>query len=126
MNKERAKILLDTYGKAWVERDPELILTIFTPDAIYNDPKEPINHGHEGIRNYWISKVVNTQKDISFKLLNFWIDESEKTVIAEWEAHFIDTERNLRIDMTEVAIFSVKDNKFASLREYYKATKTQI
>ena len=28
--------------------------------------------------------------------------------------------------MTEVAIFSVRDNKFSSLREYYKNVKTPL
>jgi hypothetical protein len=32
----------------------------------------------------------------------------------------------LHIDMTEVAIFGVKDEKFSSLREYYKSIKTEL
>ena len=114
---------------AWETRDPELILTVFTPDATYNDPSEPENHGHAGIRNYWISKVIGEQKDIHFKLLNVWLDTDNggaTTVIAEWSAQFIDTKRNLHIDMTEVAIFGVKDGKFGSLREYYKSVKKSV
>ncbi len=124
MTKEKATELLNTYGKAWEKRDPDLILTIFTPDATYNDPKELENQGREGIRAYWISKVIGEQKDIKFRLLNTWIDGD--TVIAEWEAHFIDTKRNLKIDMVEVAIFGVLGDKFSSLREYYKTVKTPI
>lgn len=124
MNKQQATELLTIYGKAWEERDPEMILTIFTPDAIYNDPKEPENHGHEGIRNYWISKVIGEQKDIHFTLLNVWVDGD--TVVAEWHADFIDTKRELHIDMTEVAIFTVRDGKFSALREYYKSVKTPL
>ena len=124
MDKEQAIKLLNTYGEAWINRDPELILTIFTPDATYNDPHEPENQGHEGIRAYWKSKVVGEQKDITFNLLNVWIDEN--VVVAEWEATFTDIKRNLKIDMDEVAIFTVKDNKFSSLREYYKTIKTPL
>ena len=124
MTYEQAKDLLTTYGEAWINRDPDLILSIFTPDATYNDPRELENQGHGGIRAYWVSKVVGGQKDIKLKLLNIWIDD--ETVIAEWEAEFIDTKRNLKIKMTEVAIFTVKENKFASLREYYKSTKTPL
>ncbi|MDR3558464.1 MAG: hypothetical protein P4L61_02955, partial [Candidatus Pacebacteria bacterium] len=67
----------------------------------------------------------------SFKLLNVWIDEGRggvdgATVIAEWDAEFIDTKRNLHIDMTEVAIFGVKDGKFSSLREYYRSVKKPL
>ena len=124
MNKNEATKLLNIYGQAWVKQDPDLVLTIFTPDASYNDPKEPVNNGHGGIRAYWITKVVGEQKDISFKLLNVWVDGV--TVIAEWEASFTDTKRSLKIEMTEVAIFTVKDNKFGSLREYYKTQKSPL
>ena len=124
MNKDRAIELLNIYGTAWETRDADLIVSIFTPDATYNDPRESENHGHEGIRAYWNSKVVNGQKDIHFKLLNVWTDGD--TVIAEWQADFVDVARNMRIDMTEVAIFGVRDAKFSSLREYYTSTKTAL
>ncbi len=122
MTKDEAKNLIETYGKAWETRDPDLILTIFTPDATYDDPHEPKNFGHDEIRAYWVSKVIGEQEDIRFKLLNVWIDGD--TVIAEWHALFKDTKRNLNIDMVEVAIFGTKDGKFSSLREYYKTVKT--
>ncbi len=124
MDKEKAVQLLQIYGSAWEKQDAELILTIFTEDATYDDPKEPKNFGHEGIRNYWIKKVQEEQKDITFKILNVWVDG--ETVIAEWNAIFIDVPRNQRVDMDEVAIFTVQDEKFSSLREYYKFTETPL
>lgn len=124
MKKELVQKLLNTYGEAWVKQDPDLIVTIFTSDATYNDPHEPEIHGHNGIRAYWKSKVIGEQKDISFKLLNTWIDGD--TVIAEWNAEFTDVKRILRIKMREVGIFGVKDEKFSSLREYYKTTKNPL
>jgi nuclear transport factor 2 (NTF2) superfamily protein len=75
MTKERAFELLNIYGRAWVTRDADLIATIFTEDATYNDPHEPENVGRDAIRAYWLSKVVGEQKDISFKLLNHWVAE---------------------------------------------------
>ncbi len=124
MTKEEAIKLLHIYGEAWVKRDPDLIVTIFTDDATYHDPHEPKNIGKEAIRTYWMSKVIGEQKDICFDLRNVWVDGA--TVIAEWDAEFIDTKRNLKIKMTEVAIFAVKNGKFSSLREYYKTNKTPL
>jgi len=124
MTKDEATALLRTYGEAWETRDPELIVTIFTEDATYNDPKEPENVGRDAIRNYWVSKVVGEQKDISFHLRHVWVDGD--TVIAEWDAEFTDTKRDLRIKMTEVAIFTAQDGKFSALREYYKTVKTPL
>jgi ketosteroid isomerase-like protein len=124
MTKETALKLIEIYGKAWETRDPELIITIFTEEATYNDPKEPENIGRDAIKKYWETKVIGEQKDIKFTLLHLWVDGD--TVIAEWHATFIDIKRNLHIDMTEVAIFGVKDEKFSSLREYYKSIKTEL
>lgn len=124
MTHEEAVKLIITYGKAWETRDSELIVTIFTEDATYNDPKEPENIGRDAIKEYWVKKVIGEQTDIKFEIKNVWVDED--TVIAEWHATFKDIKRNLFIDMTEVAIFGVKNGKFSSLREYYKNTKTPL
>jgi uncharacterized protein (TIGR02246 family) len=124
MTKEEATKILNIYGEAWMKKDPDLIVSIFTDDAVYNDPHEPENVGREAIRSYWVSKVVNGQSDITFDLKNVWVNGD--TVIAEWHANFIDTIRNVRIKMREVGIFKVKAGMFASLREYYTAEKAPL
>lgn len=124
MTKEKALELLYIYGKAWETRDPELIITIFTEEATYNDPKEPENIGRDAIKEYWKYKVIGEQENIKFNLKHVWVDGD--TVLAEWHATFNDIKRNLFIEMDEVAIFTVKDDKFSSLREYYKSVKTQL
>jgi ketosteroid isomerase-like protein len=122
MTKDRATELITIYGKAWTTRDADLILTIFTPDATYFDPREGVQEGHAGIKAYWETKVIGSQKDITFKLLNLWQDGD--TVIAEWNATFIDVSRQLSIDMMEIAVFKVAGDRFSSLRKYYKTSKS--
>lgn len=122
MTKKEAIELINIYGKAWETQDIELISTIFTEDATYNDPKESKNIGLNAIREYWKYKVVEEQKDIKFELNNVWIEGD--TVIAEWHATFRDIKRNLYISMDEIAVFVVKNNKFSSLKEYYNTVKT--
>ena len=124
MKHEDAIKLIEIYGKAWETKDPELIATIFTGEATYNDPKEAENIGIDAIKEYWKYKVIGEQDDIKFNLLHVWVDGD--IVIAEWHATFKDIKRNLFIDMTEVAIFTTKDDKFSSLREYYKTVKTSL
>lgn len=124
MTKEEATKLLTVYGEAWVTQSPDLIVSIFSDNATYNDPHEAENVGKEAIREYWNKKVVGEQKDISFHLKNVWVDGN--TVIAEWEANFTDTKRNLRINLKEIAIFSVQGDRFGSLREYYSSIKTPL
>ncbi|WP_257000435.1 nuclear transport factor 2 family protein [Mycobacterium avium] len=50
---------IDTYLKAWVDQDPDLIVTIFTDDATYHERvlQEPIRT-RAGIRDYWQHKVA--------------------------------------------------------------------
>jgi ketosteroid isomerase-like protein len=122
MNHEEATKLIEIYGRAWETKDVELIGTIFTEEATYNDPKEKENIGRNAIKEYWKYKVVGEQDDITFDLKNVWIDGD--TVVAEWHATFKDIKRQMFVDMTEVAIFMVKDGMFSSLREYYKSVKT--
>ena len=121
MTHEEAVKLLKIYGKAWETKDPDLIITIFTKDASYHDPKEPKNIGRDAIKKYWEYKVIGEQDDIKFDLIHVWIDGD--TVIAEWHATFKDIKQKIFIDLVEVAIFTVKDGKFSSLREYYKTIK---
>lgn len=124
MNKEHVTALLKIYGDAWVTRNPNLIVSIFTEDATYHDPHEPLNQGIDAICSYWGRKVVGEQTDITFELRNVWIDGD--TAIAEWKAEFTDIKKNLRVHLDEIAILGLKDGKFSSLREYYKSTKSSL
>jgi uncharacterized protein (TIGR02246 family) len=110
--------LLDTYVKAWETQDPDLIVTIFTPDASYHERvmEDPIPD-RDAIRAYWESKVVAGQAHIECRILAIYLDGD--TVIAEWEATFDDTVQQVRKRMREVAILEVRDGLFASLREYW-------
>jgi uncharacterized protein (TIGR02246 family) len=83
MTKDQAAQLIATYGKAWEQRDADLILTVFTPDATYFDPREGVQTGHAGIKAYWESKVIGSQKNITFKLLNLWMDADTVIIYQE-------------------------------------------
>ena len=116
--KEDARKLIDIYIRAWTTQDPDLILTIFTPSATYHERvlEQPI-HGHDGIREYWQTKVVKEQANISAELLNVYLDGT--TAIAEWEARFDDVVKGHRKRMREVAILECDGDRIASLREYW-------
>jgi hypothetical protein len=116
--KEDARKLIDIYIRAWTTQDPDLILTIFTPSAIYHERvlEQPIR-GHDGIREYWQTKVVKEQANISAELLSVYLDGT--TAIAEWEARFDDVVEGHRKRMREVAILECDGDRIASLREYW-------
>ncbi|MGL5809606.1 MAG: nuclear transport factor 2 family protein [Nocardioides sp.] len=124
MTLTRAAVLevVDVYIKAWTQQDPDLILSIFTESATYHERvlEEPIRD-HAGIRSYWISKVVETQDNISCTVLNVYLEGA--TAIVEWDAEFDDLIKGCRKQMREVAILTFEGGKIASLREYWASRR---
>ena len=118
LTKNEAKKILEIYGKAWETQDSDLILTIFTKNAVYHERAfEKPFAGHSGIRKYWQTKVVKEQSNIQFKLLDFWIDGD--TLIAEWDVKFFEISKNEKKHIKEVAIMKIKNGKIVSDREYW-------
>ncbi|MEO6794014.1 MAG: nuclear transport factor 2 family protein [Mycobacterium sp.] len=111
---------IDTYLRAWIQQDPELIVTIFTDDATYHERvlQEPIRT-RAGIRDYWQTKVVDGQANIDARLLNLYLATDGTTAIAEWEATFDDRVQGQRKRMREVAILEFSGEQISSLREYW-------
>lgn len=122
LGKEDVRKLIDIYICAWTTQDPDLILTIFTPSATYHERvlEQPIC-GHAGIREYWQTKVVKEQANISAELLSLYLDGA--TAIAEWEARFDDIVKGHRKRIREVAILELADDRIASLREYWTSER---
>jgi ketosteroid isomerase-like protein len=118
--------VIDVYIKAWQEQDPDLIVTIFTPGATYWERVmgDPIPD-REAIREYWETKVVGAQANISCELASLYIDGD--TAIAEWEAEFDDVAQGVRKRMKEIAVLTFEDGLISSLREYWaSATVGQV
>jgi hypothetical protein len=115
------KKVLELYGKAWVDRDPELIPQIFTPGAVYTEwAFGPVYTGHKEIMDYWKRKVVGEQTNIEFKLLDFYIDRGEREiVVAKYETWFNINNSPKRNHMIEVGIMHFENKKISRLEEYW-------
>ena len=119
---ERAQEILDIYGKAWVEQDVELVLSIFSEDAEYWERAfvEPYI-GHEMIGQYWQEKVVDEQSDIEFSLTNLLV--SGDTIVAEWDASVTSNVQHKRIHLRSVAILETANGLVSRFREYWHSEK---
>jgi ketosteroid isomerase-like protein len=119
LTKEAVAGVVDVYIRAWVGQDPDLITTVFTEDATYHERvmDDPVILGHDGIRAYWRSKVIESQAHISCQLLSLYLDGT--TAIAEWEAEFDDVGEGVRKRMREVAILEFRGDRIEHLREYW-------
>lgn len=118
LTKQQARDVLGVYIKAWETQDPDLIVTIFTPDATYHERvlQDPIPD-RDAIRRYWETKVVQSQANITCELLSLYLDGN--TVIAEWLAEFDDLAKGERKRMLEIAVLTFKGELISSLREYW-------
>jgi hypothetical protein len=125
LTKENVRDIVDVYIRAWVERDADLIETIFTDTATYHERvfEAPIQDRH-GIRAYWKAKVIESQANIKCELLSLYLDGN--TAIVEWEAEFDDLAENVRKRMREVAILVFEDRLIASLREYWSSEQVSL
>ena len=117
------KVAIDViraYRKAWIDKDSEAIIKIFTKNGRYHEYvlKKPYK-GHNEIKKYWEDKVVATQRNIRFKLLNLYIQKN--VAVAESDIRFDDTKRNIGIHMKELMILEFKGNKISYLREYWSS-----
>ena len=125
LTKQQVRDVLDVYIRAWETQDPHLICTIFTEGATYHERVlgEPIR-GRDGIRDYWQTKVVGSQANITCKLLHLYLDDS--TAIAEWEATFDDTAQQVRKRMREIAVLVFNGRLISSLREYWASEVVEL
>ena len=114
------KSLLAKYKQAWEKQDSDLVLTIFDREAVYHERvlANPMR-GHDEIRKYWETKVVNGQSNIEFTLLELFLDLKRSTAIAEWQAEFNDTVQGTRKFMKEIAVLKIVNDLIVSLREYW-------
>ena len=122
---ERAQELLETYGKAWVEQDIELVLTLFAPEAQYWERAfaEPYI-GHEGIAQYWQEKVVEEQSEIEFSVTSIIV--AGDTIIAEWDASVNSNVQHKRIHLRSIAVIDTKNGLITRLREWWHSEKFDL
>ncbi|WP_028478372.1 nuclear transport factor 2 family protein [Nocardia sp. CNY236] len=126
LSRQHARDVVDTYIRAWTSQDPDLITTVFTEDATYHERVlDAAIERRSGIRDYWESKVVDAQANISCRLLSLYVDADADTAIAEWEARFDDVPQQVRKVMREVAILEFENGLIRSLREYW-ASRTAL
>jgi len=120
--KEEVQKLMELYSMAWTEKKVDLLPQIFTRDAEYAEnvfkmPKKGLGE----IEAYWKEKIVGMQDNIIFTLKHIFADENYAVV--EWNAEFTDLTEKRRKQIREIAVLTIRENKIASLREYWTSKR---
>lgn len=109
---------IELYKKAWEERDPEGVVSIFSPDAVYWETPFLNHNGRDAIYRYWQDVPCQTQ-DITFayKILN------AEEGLAHWTAEFTKNDQKHFLD--GIFILSFDDQGRCSLLREWWHSKTE-
>jgi ketosteroid isomerase-like protein len=81
-----AQDILATYKRGWEKRDPDVIMSLFGPDAVYReDPFAEELTGANAIRERWNHICANTA-NVEFDAERVWV--AGATVLASWHAAY--------------------------------------
>lgn len=88
MTKAEFELWLHRYGEAWMTRDADKLVPLFTDDVLYYEtPFESPMHGSDAIREYW-SVLPSEQDHIHFHYRAVTVLPTNEAV-AQWWASFI-------------------------------------
>lgn len=130
MNTNQIKEVMKKYGKAWKNRDTELLLSLFTKNGTYQEsPLSKPYRGHEELRKFWNKDVREDTKNIKFKLGKCYVSSDKKTGFAEWECKNYHRWREdgkwKNGHMVGIMLLKMKGDKISSLNEYWNVKTSQ-
>jgi len=109
MNLETFRSWLDSYSRAWENRDPQVYADPFTDDAIYhvNPFSEPL-HGRSSILDYWIN-VIHSRDQIQFNYEILAV--TQDTGIAQWWVSFVSIPSKAQVKLDGIFVVSLTEKK---------------
>ena len=98
MKEQDVQEWLDKYGRAWINGDPDQVVTLFSETATYRETPfdEPMN-GRREIREYWQKNAADAQEDVEFTS-QVWAVKND-TAVAGWQARFTEKASGIRVDL---------------------------
>ena len=107
---------IEAYRRAWVGRDPEAAVALFTEDAVYrSSPFREPSVGSDGIREYW-ARATSTQEELDLRF-GEPVAEGDKVVV-EWWAIMRDEGEWVTLPGALLLRFA-SDGRCEELREYW-------
>ena len=89
---------LAEYGRAWVDGDPDRVITLFTDTAVYRvTPFANPMKGRRAIRKYWQEGAADAQENVVFSA-QVWAVVDE-IAIAGWQASFTRKASGVRVEL---------------------------
>lgn len=116
---ERFEIWLNRYADAWTHRDPDAVLELFAPGALYHESPfaEPIE-GNEAIRDYWARGMRHSGRDVEFEAQALAM--SDDSGLAHWRGQFtaLPSEDTVQLDGILMATLDA-EGRCTEFREWW-------
>jgi len=109
--------IMEAYGRAWEIHDADLVLSLFTEDATYqeNPFSEPMA-GHAAIRRYW-NEATGPHRDVKSRW--DYAGSARDLHIVEWSASFHRADVNHRIELRGIMLLEFRGQRIFRFREYW-------
>ena len=118
MTRQNLDHWLRAYGQAWIDRDPEAAVRLFTEDVAYHEtPFDEPARGTDGVRRYW-AENTGIQRDVTFRFEI--LAQDDRRGIARWRAGYLRpaTGVTARLDGILVLEFA-EDGRCRRLEEWW-------
>jgi ketosteroid isomerase-like protein len=115
---------LDSYGRAWENRDPEAAAALFSQDVSYFETPfgEPAR-GRDGVRDYWANATRN-QADISFSYAI--VSVTGRQGIARWSARITRVSTSITVTLDGIFLLEFDDGGLCrELREWWHSAESE-
>ena len=98
MTEQDVQKWLDEYGRAWVNGDPDHVVTLFSDTATYREaPFDAPMRGRHEIRDYWQKGAADAQEDVEFAS-QVWAVKND-TAIAGWQSRLTEKASGVRVEL---------------------------
>jgi len=118
---ERFKLWLNRYADAWRVGDPDAIVELFAPEALYQDSpfSEPLR-GREAIRAYWAQGARHSKRDVEYAAEALAADADTGLGLAHWHAEFTSAPVEHRVELDGILMAAIgEDGRCTSFREWW-------
>jgi hypothetical protein len=124
MDRKSFKRWLDSYGRAWMGRDPEAAAALYTEDASYRvTPFDEPLRGRVAIYEYW-KGVAKTEENIEFDFEIVAV--TAELGVATWRASFVRVPPRLQTKLDGIFLIALdSDGRCQSLREWWHKLQQQ-
>ena len=115
--RDQYRQLIDTFGRGWQKGDPDELLSVFTPDAVFKEtPFTREDRGLPAMRAYW-TDLPRHQAEVTFKTGEIY--EAGPWFATEFQLKFRRRKTGVWVDARGAIFCETKDGKICEMRMYW-------